>query len=395
MVFPLYSLLLTVSSTGVPSGISKIISGGENPESVLKTSLAIFLPIGFLCSLLMAVFSKSLAVLQGDKNSFLAYLFLAPSIFSVSGICCFRGYFQGLLNMKPTAISQVLEQSVKLTVGLALVFLFKQNTILSASLATLAVTISELVTCFYLILLKKIKYGGFKEFKLNKISYKKVFKKVIPVMLTTLVLPLSKTVEGFFIINILNGYLQNATSLYGLYSGAVESIVSLPVAVCYGLSITSIPIISSLKANESDYKSKSKESVLLTFVLSVILAVCFYIFCPLAVKILYSKLSSENQALIIKMLKLSSLSVAFLPLMQTLSAILIGIGKAEVSTLSSLIACVIKIALSITLLKMPSLNIFAVVLTDIICYLLACLMNLVYISIDDVFVKRKVLKEAV
>ena len=47
MVFPLYSLLLTVSSTGVPSGISKIIAGGENPESVLKSSLLIFAPIGF------------------------------------------------------------------------------------------------------------------------------------------------------------------------------------------------------------------------------------------------------------------------------------------------------------------------------------------------------------
>ena len=66
MVFPLYSLLLTVSSTGVPSGISKIISGGENPESVLKTSLAIFLPIGFLLSLIIFISSVNSPVLSAS-----------------------------------------------------------------------------------------------------------------------------------------------------------------------------------------------------------------------------------------------------------------------------------------------------------------------------------------
>ena len=42
MVFPLYCLLLTVSSTGVPNGIAKLIAEGNNPESVLKTALKIF-----------------------------------------------------------------------------------------------------------------------------------------------------------------------------------------------------------------------------------------------------------------------------------------------------------------------------------------------------------------
>ena len=392
MVFPLYSLLLTVSSTGVPSGISKVIAGGENPESVLKTSLLIFAPIGLFGSIFMAVFSRNLAILQGDLNAKFAYFLISPSVFLVSVICCFRGYFQGLLNMKPTAISQVLEQLIKLVIGLILVFIFKENTILSASLATLAVTFSELIACFYFLLLKKIKYGGFSTFRNSKFIGFNLFRKVFPVMISTLILPLYKAIEGFFIINVLNEYLSNATELYGLYSGAVESLISMPVSLCYGLSITSIPIISALKSSGEDYNKKSREAVTLTFLLSLILGVCFFAFSPLAVKILYAKLSSQNQIMIIKMLRLSSLSVIFLPLMQTLNAVLIGIGKPYACGVSAFVSCNIKIFLSLILLKNPALNIFAVLLTDIICYLLACLINLVYISIDGVRVKSAIFR---
>ncbi len=392
MVFPLYSLLLTVSSTGVPSGISKIIAGGENPESVLKSSLLIFAPIGFLSSIFMGIFSKNLAILQGDISAKWAYFLISPSVFLVSIICCFRGYFQGFLNMKPTAISQVLEQFFKLVIGLVLVVIFNKKIVLSASLAALAVTLSELFTCLYFIVYKRVKYGGFYPFKNAKFIGFSLFKKVFPVMISTLILPLYKAIEGFFIINLLNVYLENATELYGLYSGAVESLISLPVSLCYGISITSIPIISALKSKGENYKEKSRESIALTFVISLVLGVGFYLFSPLAVKVLYSKLSTANQALIVKMLKVSSLSVVLLPLMQTLNGVLIGVGKPYACGISMFVACSTKLLLSIALLKNPAINVFGVLVTDIICYSLACLINLVYISMDGVRVKRGILR---
>ena len=87
------------------------------------------------------------------------------------------------------------------------------------------------------------------------------------------------------------------------------------------------------------------------------------------------------------MLKLSSLTVVILPLMQTLNAVLIGVGRPYACAISMFLACTFKLVFCIALLKNPALNIFGVVITDIICYLLACLINLVYISIDGVRVK--------
>lgn len=388
MVFPLYSLLLTISSTGVPSGISKLIASGEDAEKVLKTSLLIFLPIGLIGSVILMAFSKQLAILQGNVNSTWAYILISPSVVLVSVICCFRGYFQGFVNMAPTAISQILEQFIKLSFGLTLVYLFRANTILSACLATLSVSISEGATCIYFFILKKKKYNGFNPLVKSDIKISKIIKNVFPVMLSTIVLPLSKTVESFFIINILNSYSTSATSLYGLYSGAVESLVSVPVSVCYGLAVTSIPVIASLKKNKENYLDKSRQAVLLTIILSTICGVAFYLFSPFAVKILYSRLPNYDKLIIVNMLKIASLSVISLPLMQTLTAVLIALERVYYSAISISIASILKIILSITLLKMPQLNIFAVLYTDIICYLVACLLDLVYIIKDGIKLEK-------
>ena len=166
----------------------------------------------------------------------------------------------------------------------------------------------------------------------------------------------------------------------------------MPISICYGLSITSIPIISSLKSNGEDYNEKSREVVTLTFLLSLILGVCFFALSPLAVKILYAKLSTQNQTLVINMLKLSSLSIIFLPLMQTLNAVLIGIGKPYACMISGATACTVKLLLSYNFLKFRALNVFAVIISDIVCYLLACLINLVYIISGGLRVKSYIFR---
>lgn len=379
MVFPVYCLLLTVSSTGVPNGIAKLIAEGNNPEVTLKSALKLFVPIGIIGSLIMMVFSRKIAVLQGNILATSSYIYIAPSVLAVSVISCFRGYYQGFSNMTPTAVSQVLEQAVKLVFGLSLSYIFRSDTALASSMAALSVTLSELVTVFYLSFLKR-RNGGFRFLKSNQKNVSRIIKNVVPITFSTIIMPLVRTVESFIIFNILNGYLTNATSLYGLYSGAVESLVGVPVSILYSIAVTSVPIISSEKENR--YK-KTKKPLILTLIGSVVFATFFYFLSEIAVKILYRRLSASDLSIAIKMAKLASLSVLTLPLMQTFNACLIALGHIFVPSITSLTASVIKIILSVFLLKVKSINIFAVIITDIICYLVACLLNLVYIIIRN------------
>lgn len=376
MVFPLYTILLTLSSTGVPNGISKLIASGHNPSLVLKKSLKCFVLIGLLGSLFLGCFAYNIAKIQGDSKATLCYLAIAPSVVAVSVISCYRGYYQGFANMRPTAISQIFEQVIKLIFGLSLAYIFRYDVVLSATFAVVAVSISEIVVALYFFISYKkssVDKSSNKEF-----SYKLLIKTIFPIMLSTLILPLVRTIESFLILNILSKYTPLGTSLYGLYSGVVESIVGVPVALLYGIAITSVPIIAKEKNGSQVQFKKAKQSIFLTLFLAILFGGLLLISSKLVVNLLYPKLNLVDKLTTVHMLKIASLSVVFLPLMQTLSSLLIATGKLYAPCISSAIASILKIILSIILLNIPSINIFAVVITDIVCYVVACFLDLVY-----------------
>ena len=114
MVFPVYAVLLDFSGASVPGALSKMISALDSEEkeskayNYLQTSIRVFALLGIVFSILLAVFAKQISKLQGNQSAYLGYLFLSPAVFLVCFLSCFRGYFQGLMNMKPTAISQII-----------------------------------------------------------------------------------------------------------------------------------------------------------------------------------------------------------------------------------------------------------------------------------------------
>lgn len=117
MVYPFYCLLLTVSATGIPSSIAKMVAektgAGRVRQAVLKSAFILFLAIGALGTLLMMALSPLLSRAQDCADLKNGYIALAPSVLLVSAISVFRGWFQGENNMLPTALSEVTEQLVK------------------------------------------------------------------------------------------------------------------------------------------------------------------------------------------------------------------------------------------------------------------------------------------
>ncbi|HBK02274.1 MAG TPA: polysaccharide biosynthesis protein, partial [Clostridiales bacterium] len=145
LVFPLYCVLLTFSSTGVPSGISKLVADGAEGECLKRKAFLLFGFFGLVGSLTMFSFAGRIARAQGEENAAWAYRALSPSVALVSIISVVRGIFQGEQNMVPTAVSQVVEQVVKAAASLAFGFLFGKTVAEKAAFATLGVTLSEAV----------------------------------------------------------------------------------------------------------------------------------------------------------------------------------------------------------------------------------------------------------
>ena len=157
--YDIYTLLLLISTAGLPVAMSRMISQatslGDHAQTrrVYNTSRAIFLAIGAVSTALMMFFCQALANSQEQPDAALAIFCLAPSAFFMSVISTYRGFFQGQGNMLPTSKSQVLEAVFKLAAGLAgaVIVLQLGGTIsMAAAGAILGVTISCAVSVAYL-----------------------------------------------------------------------------------------------------------------------------------------------------------------------------------------------------------------------------------------------------
>lgn len=391
-VFPVYTLLLDFSGAAIPSAISKIIASykGEDPERnayvYLKSSLKLLFFLGAVGTVLMAFASYPLASFQGNKSATAAYIGLAPAIFFVCVISCFRGYFQGLMNMSPTAISQVVEQTVKLAFGLAFVKSALPNLSLAVAGATFAITLSEVAaTAYFLIIYNRRKRKFALEFafdgrRLN--SYvKTVVKTALPITLVGIMIPLSQVIDSFIIVNVLSEYRTDATSLYGILCGAVATVINLPVSACYGIATVSIPAVSRTE-NDAEKRKAGAKVLLLTFTVAASCAVLCFLFAPVAVNVLFGGLKDSEKRLTTELLRASSPTVLLLSFLQTTNGVLIGGGKLYSPLAGLSIGVAVKTISNVILLKIPELNIFGGVLSVIACYFVACLINLTMIFIE-------------
>ena len=394
LTFPLYCLILTISTSGIPVAISKLVAeyNGQkrfnDSKKILKTSILFLTVISFVGALIVVFGAKAISKMQGNPDAYICYYGIAPAILFVGVLSAFRGYFQGIFNMSPTAVSQVIEQVTKLFFGLIICYFLRNDVIKASAGATLAVTLSEVVALFYLVKKSKKELSIARIFK-QKIAFKPIVKNVLPIMATTLIMPIIKMVDSFLILNVVGSYLTNATAYYGLYSGAVESIVSLPVSVCYAIAVTSIPIVSKAKKENEDLKKHFKKSIYLTVFTAIILSAVTLLFSNFSINLLYKGLSESERLTAGNMLKLSSLTVIFLPIMQTSIALINAIGKYKVSLFSGSVMAIVKIISSYLLLKNPSINVYGAILSDILSYFVACFINLSYI-IYSVTTKNKI-----
>ena len=384
MLFPVYVVLLEFSGAGLPNALSKIISeeGADayRARAYLKKALKFFSVVGTAASLTMIVFAKPFAIKQGDARAAAAYVALAPSVLFVCLISCFRGYFQGQMKMTPTASSQIIEQVIKLICGLGFSYLFMPDIKLAAAGAALGVTLSEaaaftgLLFCY----VKGIKKLPYLKYKLNyaDVRIKTIIKNVIPVTLTGVILPVSQVIDSFIILNALKIHSENATAIFGLFTGVAQTIINLPVAVCYGIAVTAIPSVSGAKSQDVQTKNCLK-CMLLTLGVSLPSAVLCYLFSPLAIKILFSGLSAEHKLLAVSLVKIMAINVVLASFLQTINAILIGKKKLYSPVLGLITGSVVKIILNAILVKDSQIGIYGGAVGLIACYFVANLVNFI------------------
>jgi len=158
LAYPIYAFLLVASTSGLPVAISKMVSeeialgNHYGAYRIFRISLRLLTLLGIVTSIILLAGSGLISKLQGNPKSIYGLMAISPALFFVSVMSAYRGYFQGMHMMTPTALSQIIEQLGKLIIGLTLAALWiPKGPEYAAAGAILGVTLSEVAALTFML----------------------------------------------------------------------------------------------------------------------------------------------------------------------------------------------------------------------------------------------------
>ncbi len=391
----IYTFLLILSSAGLPAAISKMVSERlalgqyRNAHRVFQVSLAVSASLGGIFALLLFLFGRQIAAFSNYPESYYCILTLSPTLLIVAVMSAFRGYFQGMGTMVPTAISQIIEQifNAFFSVYLAWIFLgigvtgSAKNVELGAAGGTAGTGIGALaglcmVLFAYWLIRPRLKKQMRKEPRIYREESKTavastLFQTAWPIIAGTAVFSITNLIDMNMVTRILEGVgysHENASALYGQLSGKYVTLTTLPVSISTAVATAAIPAIAaSVKRKEREQvRRKMGLTMRLSMLISVPAAVGIGVLGSPIIHMLFPNASDGGN-----LLTVGAISIIFLALCQTSTGVLQGIGHIKVPVIGALLGAVAKIILNFVLIPIESLNILGAVLSTTGCYLVA------------------------
>ncbi len=412
--YPLYNWLLVISTAGIPAAMAKVIAeynsvGNDRMvNKIFSTMLILMSTIGMISALVMAFSASWISVYVKNEGGYLSFLALAPAVFFVAVMSSFRGYFQGMQNMKPYAISQVVEQFFRVGLGLGLaVLLFDKGLEWASAGATFGATSGAffgflIIMFFYIAGNKKNNVHINNMMGDNLISRKSIIKKIlmiaIPITLGASIIPIMTMLDLFIVMRRLHsiGIIDNANALYGQLTGYAQTLVNLPQTVCAAIQISVVPAVAGAVfiKNKKNLNDTIHTGLRLGLMIGLPAAFGLILLAEPIMKLLYPMqvdIASNTGAI----LSILGFGVIFLPLYQITTGILQGLGKPTKPAIHLFMGAILKGILNYVLVGIPVLNIKGAAIATVSAFALATLLNFIElyknpnvdIDIKKIFVK--------
>ena len=382
-VYPVFALLLTLSSGAIPSAVSIIVSGylANGDTAGAKRSFDVILRlclwIGGGGTLLLTLIAYPVSLLQ-SKDALVGYFSIAPAVAIVTFISAFRGWYLGHKDTAPSSVSQVTEGIVKLAVGISLAkALLPYGLPYAVAGALLGVVASEAVTLFIMASIFVLKdKEGFVRVKLreNREIVGRVKKIVLPLLLCGLILPASQFLDSLLVVNLLRWGGEEsgaATAAYGVFSGVAIPLINLPVMVCISLGVAITP--QMVEGREKRDVDLVMEKCAVTTKLTILLGapfVLFYLLMPdRIVTMLFPGLGAERLASASLLLRVSAPGVLGLSVFQIYSAMFQGLNRMKTPVFIMAFCAGLKLLLEIVLV--PTTGILGAAIASAVGYTLA------------------------
>ena len=424
--YKIYLPIWSISMAGLPVAVSKLISENmalgkyNNVKSIFKVSLKAFLVTGTAGTVLLAAIAYPYCKYVAKAPEALpVILCIAPAILVCCIMSAYRGYYEGMRNMIPTAISQVVESLVKLVFGLSFTYLAikycsshgitKPEVMypIEASAAILGVTAGTVGSQLYLFIKMKISGYGFTDEELylapksesNKDILKALITLAIPIVFTSLISNVATLIDaatvqnrlavavasGEDIIRKMYPFIPKGTDklnvyLYGCFD-VDETLRNMVPQITLTLGVSSLPALAQYWAvNDRKNIKISIDSVL---------RICMLIAMPAGVgmaalsqpilQLLYGGKQPDIPYMCKDILIVFGLSLFLYALSSPVTTLLQAIGKAKIPAISFGCACAVKIVLNYILVGIPQFNIKGAAISTVACYAISVVVNMIFL----------------
>ena len=371
MAYPMYILLLSIAGAGIPIAVSIMVADHtargnySGARRVFHVTLAFMMGIAVLCGIGMAVGAGWLVEsgLVRDPRAYLPLVVLAPALTISIITCCFRGYFQGLQLMTPTAVSQMLDQFVRVCtmVSLAIIFLpyGLETAAAGATFGAVPGALAGLaiISWFFYKHLKKpvpADNGSFPRSSSSSII-KRLVVLAVPVAAANMLLPAVASIDLFIVPQRLEvaGYtVSQATTLFGYLTGMANGLVQLPAILTMALATSLVPAVSAAYSNGKFdiILSRTHTAMRIANVITMPASMGLFVLAIPISQMLYATPLAGPAICVL------SLSVLLVGIQQVTSGLLQGMGHTGIPLLNMLLAAIIKIILSWHLTAIPWLG---------------------------------------
>lgn len=396
--YTIYTLLLTISTAGLPVALSKMISAANTlgrtnqVRRVFSVGRRAFLLCGTVFGLAMFLFAKQLSGI-GNPETWYSIRALSPAMFFICLISAYRGYTQGHGDMVPTSISQMLEALCKLVFGLSLAYLaIRQGlgTPIASAGAIIGVSIGTAVAFLYMARYKRKMDASAKRNmhsedvpQSGKVIAKQILRIGVPITLSASFLSIVNLLDTRLIYlrlqEALGMSLDAATNLHGAYS-QVQTLYNLPAAIIQPITISFIPAITAYLARKelTSGKAVAESGLKMTNLLAMAAGTGLSVLSGPILSVIFARTASDYPETT-GLLAIFGAAAYFVCLMLMTNAILQAYGFERYTVYTVLIGGIMKLVSSWVLLGIPGIGIYGAAIGTLLCYVAVPLLNLLLI----------------
>ena len=427
-VYAIYTPIYSISMAGLPIAVSRMVAEDvalnhyREARMTLKTARKIFLLVGTAGTLLMVIISIPYAAFISDIRNLPAMIAVAPSIFFCCYVSAYRGYYEGLRNMIPTAISQVIEALGKLVIGLVFAKLIMSygestyNSAVAAGSATatvfgkevsslneafsvtypwaaagaiLGVTLGSLLSLIYLGIRHRAKGDGITRLELvnspkppaNHAIAKNMITIAVPILLSSLVLNATNLIDA----DVASGTLNLSDSkgfmsyLYGAYNTAVDFKNLVPM-ITVSLGVSALPALAEAwtMKDKAAVKSAVNTVIRVSMLIALPAGIGMGVLAEPILTLIYGRgrMAADIQ-MIAPMVAVFGFTTAFMSISTPLTNLLQAVGRTDIPVKTMLVSAVVKIICNFALVGIPDINFNGAVIGTVLFYVINVILNVI------------------